>query len=244
MANESSLQKQLSWIDLNNNSQCEWATSYLTARQFSRHAEESNARYFERVELKLSSWAAKSTDSKEAVISLIKKMRAAWNTKKNRSKSSGRKAYSYVMSTAITRKLHQLSGDRPINTTLEEIINNEYEVYRSENKISQTKLRDARNKHDRLQQQIDDIKKQLDEAKNKIKSEQEINKKIIETVGGLYLKVATQEVMIRSGKSKVEELNDIEKKEAIDAKKIKLDFFMENLASEIAAMGMRLMPRI
>ena len=55
----------------------------------------------------------------------IKKMKAAMSQRNNRSKlkSKHKKAYSFIMDKNIQKQLKQLAGDRPINETLEDLIN-------------------------------------------------------------------------------------------------------------------------
>lgn len=70
---------------------------------------------------------------------LIKKMKAALSQRENRSKHklNHKKAYSFIMNKNIQKQLKQLAGDRPINETLERLINNT-EAFRQATKAELT----------------------------------------------------------------------------------------------------------
>lgn len=239
MARVNHTQGWLGWIDQQDRNQCEWAVNYLVAHQFALPGSSTFAMYFDGIEYELSRRAAMSPDSRDAAVSLIKKMRAAWNAKKNRSKSRGRKAYSYVMSTDIEKKMRKLAGSNPINLTLEGIIDREYQLYVSDQKVFQLNLRNEKDNRERLQLQIDYINSQLDIAKFQIEVERETNKKVIATIKDLYLKLATQEIRLRNATDISTELTDTEQAEALKTQESKFEFFTRSLRSEIAAMGMR-----
>ncbi len=239
MARVNHTQGWLGWIDQQDRNQCEWAINYLVAHQFAQPGRASYPIYFEDIENELSRWADLGTDSREAAALFIKKMRAAWNAKKNRSKSRGRKAYSYVMSTDIENKMRKLAGSNPINVTLEGIIDREYQLYVNNHKLFQLNLRNEKDNRERLQLQIDYINSQLDNANFQIEVERETNKKVIATIKDLYLKLATQEIRLRNATDISTELSDTEQVEAMKTQESKIEFFTLSLRSEIAAMGMR-----
>ena len=157
MARAKHAQGWLGWIELEDQNQCEWAASYLADHGYGQVGRTPLAIYFENIERELTYKSSLSTDSRDAAASLIKKMRAAWNAKKNRCKSRGRKAYSYVMSTDIENKMRKLAGSNPINLTLEGIIDREYQLYVSDQKVFQLNLRNEKDNRERLQLQIDYI---------------------------------------------------------------------------------------
>lgn len=241
----------LGWIKKSDPRQCKWAADYLAARQFPSkyvvnppqnlrsQTDDTFELYFKEMERQLLDRANESADSKEAMSSLIKKMRAAWNAQKNRSKSNGRKAYSYVMSVDIEQKLHKLAGDQPINKTLEDIINHEYKLYDNEQKIFKRRYEDSMGECELLQKQIDCLKDEINIASVRMKTERKVNEIIIETIKDLYFKVAVQEIMMRNAQNVVTELTDAEQAEAIKVQMGKIKFFKHNLDAEIAEIGMR-----
>lgn len=241
----------LGWIKKSDPRQCKWAADYLAARQFPSkyvvnppqnlrsQTDDTFELYFKDMERQLLDRANESADSKEAMSSLIKKMRAAWNAQKNRSKSNGRKAYSYVMSVDIEQKLHKLAGDQPINKTLEDIINHEYKLYDNEQKIFKRRYEDSMGECELLQKQIDCLKDEINIASVRMKTERKVNEIIIETIKDLYFKVAVQEIMMRNAQNVVTELTDAEQAEAIKVQMGKIKFFKHNLDAEIAEIGMR-----
>lgn len=241
----------LGWIKKSDPRQCKWAADYLAARQFPSkyvvnppqnlrsQTDDTFELYFKDMERQLSERARESADSKEAMSSLIKKMRAAWNAQKNRSKSNGRKAYSYVMSVDIEQKLHKLAGDQPINKTLEDIINHEYKLYDNEQKIFKRRYEDSMGECELLQKQIDSLNNKINSLKIKMEIERKVNDIIMKTIKGLYFKVAAQEIMMRKAENISDELTDEEKAEAIKAQEEKMNFFDQHLKAEIASIGMR-----
>lgn len=239
MARLSHAQGWLGWIDQQDHSQCEWAVKYLVAHQFAPPGRTSYPIYFDGIENELSRKAAMNTDSRDAAALFIKKMRAAWNAKKNRSKSRGRKAYSYVMRTDIENKMRKLAGSNSINVTLEGIIDREYQLYVSDQKVFQINLRNAKDNRDRLQKQIEHLNNQFEDAKFQIEAEREANKIMMDTIKDLYLKLATQEIMLRNAKMVTKELTETEEIEALKTQDSKINFFTRSLKSEIAAMGRR-----
>lgn len=241
----------LGWIKKSDPRQCKWAADYLAARQFPSkyvvnppqnlrsQTDDTFELYFKDMERQLSERARESADSKEAMSSLIKKMRAAWNAQKNRSKSNGRKAYSYVMSVDIEQKLHKLAGDQPINKTLEDIINHEYKLYDNEQKIFKRRYEDSMGECELLQKQIDRLKDKINSVSVEIEIERKVNEIIIETIKDLYFKLAVQEIMMRNAQNVVTELTDAEQAEAIKIQMGKIKFFNHNLDAELASIGMR-----
>jgi hypothetical protein len=239
MASESSQTGWIGWIDLNDQSQCKWATSYLAAHGYGQVGSTPSLINFENIEREMIYRASLSTDSRVATASFIKTMRAAWNAKKNRDKSGGRKAYSYVMSTVVENQIRELAGKNPINVTLEGIIDREYQLYVNDQKDFQINLRNARDNRERLQQQIDALVSQLEDAKIKIEAERKANNIVIETIKDLYLKLATQKIMLRNSENISAELTDLEKAEAMKIQDEKIEYFNRSLRAEIAAIGRR-----
>ena len=105
----------LDWIELKDKKQCEWALTYLNKHSITSDQLRTTSD-IERINKTLN-----YRDIDSATLFIIK-MKRAWNQKKSRDKSNGRKAYSFVMDTKIASKLKEISGDYPLYQTLEYLI--------------------------------------------------------------------------------------------------------------------------
>ena len=114
------------WLDNKSEDNLIWAVNYLIKkgglRIEDRGQSVSTQIHIEHYNQRIFPHSFYSDGEKEL---LIKKMKAAMSQRNNRSKlkSKHKKAYSFIMDKNIQKQLKQLAGDRPINETLEDLIN-------------------------------------------------------------------------------------------------------------------------
>lgn len=239
MARMRSTKVWLGWLNPEDRTQYRWAVSYLISNGFGEPGRVKPSTYLENIEQELIDRADLNPDSLDSTLSFIKRMRAAWNAKKNRDTSRGRKAYSYVMSTDIEHKIRELAGKRPINETLEKIIDREYQHFKNDRKAFQLDLRTQRDHRERLQYKIDELTSHLENFKDQLEAEKAARKIMAETIKDLYLKIATQEIILRHANITKIDLTLDEQTEAITNQETRFDFFNRSLHAEFSAMGRR-----
>jgi len=110
------------WLDFENEDELEWAANYLYKTgcvNSDQYRSSSSKQIFHDVSQSISSWP-----NAEAIL-LKKYMKAARGQRDTREiqKKGNKKNYSFVMDVSIQKRLKNLAGDRPINETLEALIN-------------------------------------------------------------------------------------------------------------------------
>lgn len=140
-------QNWFAWLDGKNKDYLTWALNYLVDNADLRindrgqHAspKEHIDHYNQHIFPHMLFYKDKEKEEKEGKGDFIKRMKAALNQRENRSKlkSKHKKAYSFIMDKNIQKQLKQLAGDRPINETLERLIN-DTEAFRQATKAELT----------------------------------------------------------------------------------------------------------
>lgn len=239
MKREQSKHQLLSWIDRNVPTQCEWAVNYLTNHGFGQIERVDSRIFLALAEEDLRKYKYSKPDT---ITLLIKKMRAAWNAKKNRDKSRGRKAYSYVMSTDIEKKLRLLAGKNLINTTLEDIINREYNLQVDEKILFNLNVRQENDNRDKLLNKIDAITKELDNIKHLLEVEKATFKLQQDSIKDLLMKICMQDITLQHLQHlqhPVHQLSTIEESEIIKNRDTRFEFFNDKLKADLASLGYR-----
>jgi hypothetical protein len=120
-------QNWFGWLDNKSEDNLIWAVTYLIKKGGlkidDRGQRASPQEHIDHYNQRIFPHSFYSDEKKEL---FIKKMKAALSQRENRSKHklNHKKAYSFIMNKNIQKQLKQLAGDRPINETLERLINN------------------------------------------------------------------------------------------------------------------------
>jgi hypothetical protein len=215
----------LDWIELKDKKQCEWALTYLNKHSISSDQLRTTSD-IERINKTLN-----YRDIDSATLFIIK-MKAAWNQKKSRDKSNGRKAYSFVMDTKIAAKLKEISGDNPLYQTLEELIEqgfvlNKNEAILLEIEKQQKKLDSTSEKADRL------LRANQKRLQDQLNYQKEVAKLRLDLIKGLLLENCTNEILLERH-ALTDKLPSLEEQElALKNRDKQLEFYEETIKADI-----------
>lgn len=165
---------------------------------------------------------------------ITQKMRAAWNQKKNRDCSSGRKTYSFVMSVEIEDKLKKLAGNALLNKTLENLINHASEL----DDLYKLVLQEEKDVYKKEQEKKWLIQNGLNQRTleilkyngRKLEHTKALQKKTIED---LYFKVCKYEMILKEHKLETIELTPEQKMQVKQNQDTATSFYEKDLQSEL-----------
>ncbi|MDO8330299.1 MAG: hypothetical protein Q7T36_07500 [Fluviicoccus sp.] len=230
MPRQTEQRKWTGWIDRKNPKQLEWAVNYLANHFIGDPRIRDFGAYLDDAEKSFTSQAAENLD--KALI-VYKRMRAAWNSKKIRGKTSDRKGYSYVMSTGVAKKMRELAGNKSVSETLEDIIEHAYQLHVADQRVIKINLHHEKERKDRQQRQIDDLQFRLNSANYEVELEKKKIKLIKATLCNLWLELSIKDITLKRFGHNDMELTKEEKASALKDQKIYLEFFERKLKADI-----------
>lgn len=216
------------WIDLYDKNQCEWAKRYLVKNQFSI---DSHKPLDTQIESIISNFNKRYSSDEHATL-IMKKMKAAWNQKENRSKNKGRKAYSFVMDTKIAAKLKEISGDYPLYQTLEDLIEQGFVLNKNEALLVKIEAK---------QKKLDSTFEKAHRSSNanqrrlqdQLKYQKEVAKLRLDLIKALFFDKCRTEIILERHSLKMEQLSEEEEKLAEQNQALRIKRYEDKLKADM-----------